>query len=268
MLFGGDTTETCLCNTEAYIHQWQHLWHYLHGQTPLEVSGKISLSPVRANFSSHSGCMQKMQPFRRLSGFILTTIFHLITVTHHASPPCWQLPWQPTRCLCCSLRKKTLRGDKFDGRDVYAHYGSQIGFHGRFFQSVKVEDLSLLHWCLWDRLIHDWFLRLRSGNEQPVSKTRVVNLIWNGNNQRASWELVDPADHQELKTHLFRWKVRYLFIVCSVMWACPQTWTRHGLPTAVSECHREAAAGFRQVNSQLCFLSSTSVSWCISNIPT
>ena len=134
MLFGGDTTETCLCNTEAYIHQWQHLWHYLHGQTPLEVSGKISLSPVRANFSSHSGCMQKMQPFCRLSGFILTTIFHLITVTHHASPPCWQLPWQPTRCLCCSLRKKPCGETSLTAEMFTLIMGPKLAFTADFFR--------------------------------------------------------------------------------------------------------------------------------------
>lgn len=211
-----------------------------------------------------------MRPFCRLSGFILTPVFHVLSqspIAHHLhADSCHEN--QQGASVGAWEEKKTLRGDKFDGRDVYAHYGSQIGFHSWFFMSVKVEDLNLLHWCLWDRLIHDWFLRLRSGNEQPVSKTRVVNLIRNSSNQRAAWEPVDPADRQELKTNLFRSKVRYLLIVRSVLQACPQTWTHNGLPTAVSEGHREAAAGFRQVKSQLCFLSSTSVSWCISNIPT
>ncbi len=92
-------------------------------------------------FFSHSGFLKQMQPFCKLSGFILTLVFCPITltITCHLHTT---VAMRTNKVPLFTHEEKTLWGDVFDGRDIYPHYRLQIGYHSWFFRVWSCRSLT------------------------------------------------------------------------------------------------------------------------------
>lgn len=111
---------------------------------PFVVKWASPVTQASYNKCSHpAGCQD----------FILTPVFNPTTVTHHLRAHCCHENQRWASVRAWEKKQKTLQGDKFDGRHVYADYRFQIGFHSWFLR-VTVQDSKLSHWCLWGCLIH------------------------------------------------------------------------------------------------------------------